>query len=136
MMETALVPKDIDDTFRECLYDESEVSDKDKAPDDAIIVEGIVMTVGFHPGRVAKNRDQIREWVKQLPDEFHADKGGGMSFLNMCNDRNGHQWGEHRVMEQLTCLAIAADLGKYCLPREAWSALPGSVPYVVFDTAG
>jgi len=134
---TLLNPRDIDSTFRECLYSETEIVDKDTPPDDALIVEGIIMKVGFHPARVAKNRDIIREWVRQLPDDFIKSKGGGMSFLNMCVDREGNQWtGEHRIMEQLTCLAIAAKLGNYCLPREAWTAMPGGVPYVVFDPEG
>jgi hypothetical protein len=133
MMEQTLTADNVDQLFRACLYSEDEVKDG-QAPDDAIVVEGIVLKVGFHPGRVTENKEVIRKLVKQLPDEFHKTKGGGMSFLNMCVDREGNQWtGEHRVMEQLTCLAIAAKLGDYCMSRDMWTAMPGGVPYIMFD---
>ena len=67
-----------------------------------------------------------------LPDSFKASGGGGMSFLNMCNDINDEQWtGAHRVMDQLICLAVALDLGNVML-EELKGILPGGVPYFVY----
>ena len=96
-----------------------------------IRVEGIMSTVGSHPGRLESHREDVATMLKCLPDDFQADKGGGMSFLNACLDENGRQWGEHVTMEGLFLLGIGLDLAQWQLPREAWSACPGGMPYVV-----
>jgi hypothetical protein len=69
----------------------------------------------------------------ELDEKFFGDTGGG--FLELCQTKDGHQWGEHRDMEALCVLAIAASLGQWCAPRELWSVLPGGMPYVVFNLA-
>jgi len=35
------------------------------------------------------------------------------------------------LLMMIFCLGIAAGKASYVFPREAWSALPGGVPYVV-----
>jgi hypothetical protein len=76
----------------------------------------------------------VRGWLALLPDEFRMDKGGGWSFLNLCNDRNGVQWtGLHQTMDQLFVLAAALGRAKFLLPRSLWSSLPGGMPYVGVD---
>lgn len=127
---TKLTPDAVDDLVRDCLYREGENSD------DAIKVEGIVRTFGFHPERVTANKVAIGELLSELPDEFRADAGGGWTFLNACNDRHGRLWtGEHRAMEALFCLGIASGQAKWQLPRDMWSSLPGGMPYVVITPA-
>jgi hypothetical protein len=70
----------------------------------------------------------------QLPDSFQKDSGGGYSFLEACNNKDGNQWtGLHLRMEQLFSLGIATEQVSYCLPRENWSILPGGMPYLVVD---
>jgi hypothetical protein len=103
-----------------------------ESTDNAVIVEGIVSTYGFHPGRIAENTEAIRLLLAELPDEFHEGKGGGWTFLNACNDRHGNQWtGFHKVMEALFALGIAAGKAKWLLSsRSVWSELPGGMPYV------
>ena len=101
----------------------------------ALLVEGIVRTFGFSPEKIAAHKEEIRALLADMPDEFHAGKGGGMSFLNLCNDRHGEQWADmHQTMEELVALGVAAGMASYLLPRDMWKALPGGVPYVAFNT--
>lgn len=123
------------DCFNECLFRDDEL-DNGRPPDGVVpvVAEGILSMVGFHPERIDAARPKVIEFIRQLPDEFLKSKGGGWAFVNLCRDRNGNQWANlHRTMEQLIQLAIGCGLGGYCLPREAWKALPGGLPYVWFD---
>lgn len=121
-----LAPAAIQTLLDTCLVKEGETL---KTP---TIVEGITRKFGFHPGRVANHADEIADLLAQLPEQFQHNHGGGWSFLNACHNRNGEMWtSEHRVMEDLFVLGIAAGRARWLLPREAWSSLPGGVPYVV-----
>jgi hypothetical protein len=126
----------VEELFYKCLFQDSELNAGQ--PCDGVIpviAEGITSNVGFHPSRIANAKPRVIEFIKQMPDEFMKSKGGGWSFLNLCNDRNGHQWANlHRTMEQLVQLAIGCGLGGYALPRDMWSMLPGGMPYVWFST--
>ena len=41
------------------------------------------------------------EFLNQLPDSFKAEGGGGMSFINMCIDKNGKQWTDFGGVNQI-----------------------------------
>lgn len=116
-----------------CFYTDEEV--KNGVVEEALVIEGITMKVGFHPERVDQYRDEIKSMLEELPDAFFKDGGGGGSFLALCETKKGEQWGEHRHMEALCCLAIAASIGQWCAPKKMWSVLPGGMPYIVFDKA-
>ena len=121
----ALTSNHVEQAFRSSLAENVE---------GAIVIEGIVHKVAFDPGRVAGQRDAVVAMIADLQDEFITTRGGGWSFLNLCMDRHGNQWtGLHLAMEQLCMLAIALELGRWVLPKELWSALPGGMPYVQFD---
>jgi hypothetical protein len=93
---------------------------------------GITINVGFNPGRIEEYRAEIAEMLDELPDSFKESGGGGMSFLNACEDRHGKQWtGFHKVMEQLFQLGLATGKVACLMPREMWSSLPGGMPYYV-----
>lgn len=124
------IAEKLDVIFKDSLFRDDEINADNSPPEDAILVEGIVSNFGFHPKRVAAHKDEISDVIKLMPEEF--TKGGGWSFLNLCMDKDGNQWGEHRNMEQLVTLSIATDQGKYLMPREMWSAFPGGMPYVSF----
>lgn len=100
----------------------------------ALVIEGIVRKFGFASDKIAEHKEEIRALLDEMPDEFHAGKGGGMTFLNLCMDKEGVQWAEHPTMEELVALGIAVGMAKYSLPRDMWDILPGNVPYVTFDT--
>lgn len=126
------IAENVERIFSDCLFRDNEISDG-KPPADAVLVEGIVSKYGFHPERLAAHKAEIAEVIRRMPNEFMADShAGGHSFLNLCMDKDGNQWGEHHNMEQLVTLAIATKQGQYLLPREIWRALPGGVPYLSF----
>lgn len=127
-----LTSKMVETILYSLLYTEDEVIDE-----RIVIVDGIILQYGFHPDRVTNAKVQIAELLKEVPQDFLVDGGGGSSFLRLCFDRHGSQWtGSHRMMESLCVLAIAADLGRWLMPREMWPILPGGVPYVVFAPNG
>jgi len=126
-------PEEVDAIFKDCLFRKDEMG-KDGKPKNIKMIkaEGIRTTFGFHPERVKKHREKIIEFLKEMPEEF--SKGGGWSFLNLCNTKDGDQWtGFHVRMEQLVCLGIAIGKVSYCLSKEMWSALPGGMPYLKIE---
>jgi hypothetical protein len=108
---------------------------KDEDKTEYIVAEGMMVKVGFHPERIVASKENILAMLKELPDEFLASKGGGWTFLNMCNDRHGNQWSDlHKTMEQLVLLGIGAGVAKWQM-MEMKEAMPGGMPYVlVLDT--
>lgn len=116
----------VEKIFISCLFDDDE--DKTKA----VIIEGITSKFGFNPDKLESHKEMIKEMLGLLPDSFKKDGGGGMSFLNACQDRNGNQWTDlHQRMEQLFVLGQAAGFVSCLLPRDMWAALPGGMPYYV-----
>lgn len=130
---THIDPEAVDAVFKDCLFRDEEVPDG-KPPADAVIVEGVMNTIGFHRERLESHRAEMQGWLAMLPLEFRKNGGGGWSFLNACNQADGEQWtGLHQRMDQLFTLAIGLGLARWQLPREMWSALPGGMPYVQID---
>lgn len=122
MLEASQVEK----TFRDCLFNDGE--------DTTLHVEvkGIMVNVGFHPGRLASHHDEIVAMLDELPDEFKASGGGGWSFLNACNDKHDNLWtGSQQTMDELFMLGMGIDRVAPLLPREVWPVLPGGVPYYI-----
>lgn len=126
-----LEPQTVEKIFRDCLFQEGEDTSKH------IPAEGITTNVGFHPDRLKQHHLEIVELLQELPSEFQEKHGGGWSFLNACEDKNGNLWtGLHSIMEQLFLLGIAIGQVKCLMPRQMWNALPGGVPYyVVLESA-
>lgn len=118
-----LTAKNVDTVIRDCLFTDEE----DKS--GAVLAEGIMLKAGFHPERLTSHKEDIVSMLNQLPDEFFANKGGGWSFLNSCNTRDGVQWGEHKDMDALLVLGIAIGKAEIMLPRKMWFIFPGSMPY-------
>jgi len=115
----------VEEIFRDCLW-------RDDDDGERLEIEGIVHTMIFEAHRLESHRDEVKHMLSELPNEFRDSAeggGGGWTFLNACNDRNGHQWGEHLYMEQLMTMGIGLGLVYYLLPRELWPSLPGSMPY-------
>lgn len=125
----------VNEIVLDCLFRDAEL-EEGRPPPNAIVVEGIVRRMGFHPGRLAQNTPKILELIKEIvADPFLVPEnggGGGWSFLNLCVDRAGEQWGEHRDMEDFFLLAAACGLAGGCTPRALWGILPGGVPYLWF----
>lgn len=125
--------KRIHDILVDCLYNKEEIKDPTKVPEGAVLVNGITQNLGFEPTRLQGHKEEILKLAREIvTDDFLEDKGG-MTFLNLCMDREGNQWGEHRNMEQLLLLCMAIGKAKILLPREMWKALHGGMPYISFD---
>jgi hypothetical protein len=115
----------VTDIFSKCLFREGEdVS-------NVVLVDGITVNVGFHPDRLNQNRTQIIELLNELPKQFKKNGGGGWSFLQAFQDKDGRHWGGHKNMQELILLGIAIGKVEFLLPREMWSKLPGRMPYIV-----
>lgn len=110
----------------------------DVAPADvneAVKVLGVTRNFGFDPAKIEEAKPKVSALLHELSNDFFPGEGngGGGSFLNLCNDKNGRQWTDyHGVMESLCVIAFATGQGRFLLPREAWAGLPGGMPYVVF----
>lgn len=114
----------VEEIFRDCLLNEGEDTS------NHVLAEGIRITVGFHPERLERHKEEIAQLLMELPIQFRQSSGGGSSFLAACNDRHDNQWtGLHQRMEQLFQLGMATGLAKCLAPREMWPLLPGGMPY-------
>lgn len=123
-----LTAKKVDEIFRDCLFKDNELIDG-KPVLKEIIVEGIIHTFGFHPGRIEAHETEITKLLMELPATFQKD---GWSFLEACITKDRIQWtGLHERMEQLFALGMAIDKVKYVFPRKMWETLPGGMPYLV-----
>lgn len=125
----------LENVFKACLFQKEEVANG--TPVDAVVVEGITATFGFHPQRLQFYRPMVKLWLAHLPEKFQKSKGGGWSFLGACIDANNNQWtGMHCCVEYLFCLGLGLGLVERPIPKNAWDLLPGDLPYyVVIDDA-
>ena len=115
--------KDVEAIVRYCLYKDGEETSNAK------MVQGITVEFGFHPDRLAEKKADIDRMLLELPTEFRKTEGGGWSFVQACETKDGDLWGQHRDIEMLMCLGIAVGSVEYLMPREMWGVLPGGVPY-------
>jgi len=132
-----LNPKNVEDTLLSCLFQGEEAEEAHRTgrmPDRAVLVEGIVSKFALDPDKLWEKRFDILSMLNQLPEDFMADKGGGMFFLEACHNKDGEQWtGERRQMENLFVLGMAIWSAECLMPRELWAVLPGGMPYFVID---
>lgn len=117
--------------FEDCQF--RDLKEYEPIKDITPLVDGIREGVRFalHPGRLKQYNTEIEDLLRQLPEPFFAEKGGGWSFLNMCMRRNGTQWTSlHSEQEKLLILGLASKKMAYALPRQLWAGLPGGMPYI------
>lgn len=115
----------VHNTFMNCLFDEGE------STEGYIAAQGVSLNIGFHPQRVEENKEVINEMLNDLPDTFKENGGGGMSFLNLCYDKEDTLWtGSHNVTDELVCLGLAVGRISFCTPREMWKCFPSGLPYL------
>ena len=118
-----LTAENVNAVFMDCLFRDGEDTS------NPAVGEGVLHKFGFHRERLEAHRDEIKQMLNCLPDNFQASKGGGWSFLNACMTKDGEQWGEHRSIEQLLALGLASGQATMLMPREMWKVLPGGMPY-------
>lgn len=126
-----LTSKNVQDIFFDSLFRDEEL--KTDIIKLAVYAKGLTINVGFHPERLEKHREEVKDLLSQLPEPFRQSKGGGWSFLMACENSKGEQWGEHRNIEQLVLLGLALKMVDYLVPRELWGFFPGNLPYFVIE---
>jgi len=122
-----LTSDNVQKTLFACLYEQGEDTS------NHVKAQGVRGPIGFHPERLAVQKENIIAMLKQLPKEFMKSGGGGYTFLNGCIDSEGEQWGDQSSVDELICLGVAIGKVSFPMPREMWSALPGGVPYFTVD---
>jgi hypothetical protein len=118
-----LTSENVTRILKDCLFKEGEETTEYKQG------QGYFLNIGFHPERLEDYRVDIEDMINQLPDQFHEKTGGGWSFLNACQTKDGKQWGEHRSIDELLCLGLALGKLVYLTERKLWSSFPGGMPY-------
>jgi len=127
-MNNVLKSKRVEAIFMDCLFKEGEDTT------NHVKAEGITRLVGFHPERLAGHKAEIALMLDELPDSFKKTGGGGMSFLQACEDKHGNEWtGSHQRMEQLFQLGTGTGKVECLLPNNMWEMLPGGMPYYVIN---
>ena len=130
-MSEVLTAEKVEKIFFRCLFTNDEIIDG-KPILTPVPAEGIMSNVGFHPERLERSKPEIIEMLNELPSQFKEKSGGGWSFLNACNDKDGNLWtGFQQTMEQLFQLGIGIGKVKCLMPRDMWKVLPGGMPYYV-----
>lgn len=124
-----LTASNVKAVFMRCLFEEGDDTS------DPAVGEGILRTFRFHKGRIEEHRQDIKDMLDSLPEEFSSAKGGGWSFLNACMDNEGNQWGEQMNAEQLLVLGLASGQASLLMPKEMWHVFPGGVPYFSVNNA-
>ena len=132
---TELNTENVDRIFADCMFRSHEEYEECKKEGLHFFVRSIQNTnvnVGFHPERIEKHRQEIREMLLQLPEGFFKDKGGGASFLQAACAKDGELWTEfHTEVEKLCLLGFASKQMRMLTPdAEIWPMLPGGMPYL------
>lgn len=136
---TTLCVENVDRIFSDCLFrTHAEHEEYVKNHGVVIKVQSIQspkVTVCFHSERLESHKEEIKEMIMQLPDGFHKGKGGGWSFLNMCQHKNGDLWtGFHTECEKLALLGMATHTLMPLIPIEESHILPNGMPYFRVET--
>lgn len=77
-----LTTENVTKVFMECLFTDEEAQDTTLTA-RALVVEGVNLKVGFHPGRIKQNKENIISMLNCLPDNFKAEIGGGWSLMKL-----------------------------------------------------
>lgn len=121
--------KKLFEVFQDCLMSKKDIVNG-KAKVEYIVIEGIINRYCLDKGKLKKHEEFIKEFIKELPDEFVQ----GWSFLNLCCDEENEQWTSSNIgAEQLMVLAMGINKAQYLVPRTMWDMLPGRVPYIRFN---
>ena len=123
----------VNTVFIDSLFTDEEAKTVDKETDNIVAVEGVMANIGFNPDRLMAHKDDVKTMLSELPEAFFKESGGGWSFLNACDTKDGVQWAEHRNVDELLTLGLGLGLVSYLMPRDMWKMFPGGMPYFVVD---
>lgn len=72
-------PNRVSDVFRDSLFTEEEVDVADGKP-EMVEAKGIVHRIGFNPVRLHSHKDEVKEWIGNLPENFNASEAADCLF--------------------------------------------------------
>ncbi len=113
-----LTAENVTAVFLDCLFRDGEDTS------NPAFAEGIRNKFGFHRERLGSHKEEIKEMLSCLPEQFRE----GWSFLNACMTKDDVHWGEYHEVEQLLVLGLASGQAML-MPREMWEVMPGGMPY-------
>ena len=127
--ERMLTAENVEKIFKKCTAKVCKAT-------DVVVVKGVRLLAEFDDRMLWRHYRTIKAMLDELPDEFHCEKGGGWTFLNMCVDKEGCQWADaHETVDKLVCLGRATGTLDWSIPDKAmWAILPGGMPYITVDT--
>lgn len=123
----------VNTVFMDSLFTDEEAKTITEDSDFLVVADGVHTKVGFNPDRLASHKEDVKTMLSELPDAFFKESGGGWSFLNAIETKDGTQWAEHQNVDQLLTLGLGLELVSYLMPRDMWKMFPGSMPYFVVD---
>lgn len=126
-MEAKLTTDNVSRIFLDCLFNDGEDTS------NHVKAEAVKLNVGFHPGRLESHKEEIKEILNELPDQFKKDSGGGWTFLNACVRSDDEQWGDQSSVDQLVALGLATGQVAFLMERPLWPSFPGGMPYFVVN---
>ena len=133
-----LTESNVNTIFAQCLLAQEPLEESEppaSPPPHHTLVDGILHRFLFDTHALELHLEDIGAMLTQLPDQFHADSGGGWSFINSCDNKYGGQWADyHSTMEKLWCLGIAVGKARYSMPRDLWPSLYAGMPYLAVTT--
>ena len=116
-----------------CFFDEADIPPGGQPSKEYWAMgEGVVKNFVFDKRKIEEHREEIKEYLSQLPDEFFEETGS--CFIQMPFDKGGNQWGEQIHAEMLMALGRAAGYIWYT-PRMMWPFSFG-VPMVIINFEG
>lgn len=82
----------VNTVFLDSLFKDNELTNGE--PTNFIKAEAVMTKVGFHPERLESHRNDIKTMLSELPEPFFKNMGGGWTFLNAIETKDGEQWAE------------------------------------------
>ena len=124
--DKVLTTRNLLDVYSDCLIKDYEV-DNDEPTVNFVLGEGVSSVSVFNAERLEKNKEKIIRLIDEL-----SKIEEGVSFIEMCCDKNGSQWTSDCLkIDLLVMLGIATETLQFTLPREDWDTLPDGVPYII-----
>lgn len=126
----------VKNTFYDCMFKTAEEANEHVEKGTIVTSKGMRVIVAFHPERLKGHEEGILALMNEVVhDKFYRDGGGGMSFLDLCVDKNGNQWTDlHQTMDQFFQLAQAIGHAGFCTQDPGLiSLMPGGMPFVWFS---
>ena len=115
----------VHDALFNCLVSTEESEDLQVVPIDIADTPSFP-GIQLHPDRLEEMRDQVREWLSELPRAFR--ESGGCSLLDGMQREDGTVWADILLrVEELFILGMGLGMVKCQTPRERWEE--GKLPF-------